>query len=161
MVSCSPKHINEPPLGYSFMPSYLDVDSIQPLILDDTSRVLDPKYQDYKSYPIMPGVLYTDLGDTVKIKNPGLLFSEKKAVLYKFYESSWERQQKELRYVKYLMREYYGKSRAAEILYQQEIERLRKDAQRSWLEKNLGYIGFGAGVITMVLVDMALLGVLR
>jgi hypothetical protein len=54
------------------------------------------------------------------------------------------------------MKEYYDKSLSAEKLYQAEIVRWRKEAQRSWLEKNMAYIGFGAGLVTMIFVDFAL-----
>lgn len=152
--SCTKQVLDEPPLGYSFMPAYLNVDSIQPIVIDDTGKVVDSTMSDFVSIPTDSGVLTSVSG---RLTLPaGVLISDRKAALYVFYKSSWERQQKELYYTKYLMKEYYDKSKAAEVLYQSEIVRWRKEAQRTWLEKNIGYIGFGSGLITVILVDFAL-----
>ena len=83
------------------------------------------------------------------------------AALYTFYKSSWERQQKELKYSKYLMREYYTKAKAAEVLYQKEIAKLEIKSQRTWLEKNMAYIGFLSGVVTVILIDFAIFNGIR
>jgi len=153
-ASCTKQVLNEPPLGYSFMPAYLDVDSIHPIVSDDTNKVVNPSMSDFVSMPIDSGLLTTK---TEKKTLPeGVLISERKAMLYLFYKSSWERQQKELFYTKYLMKEYYDKSKSAEILYQNEIQRWKKEAQRSWLERNMGYIGFGIGALTVILIDFSL-----
>ena len=109
---------------------------------------------DFVSMSIDSGLLTTR---TEKKTLPeGVLISERKAMLYLFYKSSWERQQKELFYTKYLMKEYYDKSKSAEILYQNEIQRWKKEAQRSWLERNMAYIGFGIGALTVILIDFSL-----
>jgi len=146
--SCTKQVLNEPPLGYSFMPSYLEIDSIQPIVIDDTNKVVDTSFHDFVSVAVDSGQ---------RITKDGVLFSDRKAVLYVFYKSSWERQQKELYYTKYLMREYYDKAKAAETLYQGEIVRWKKASERSWLEKHIGYIGFFGGLITVIAVDFALL----
>ncbi len=151
--SCTKEVLDSPPLEYSVMPKYLDVDSIQPIIHDDTNSVLDSSYIDFQSLPLDSGVLITD-SDTVYIPS-GVLISDRKAVLYVFYRSAYNRQKTEYEYTKYLMKTYYDKAKAAELLYQQEILRLRKIAKRSWLEKNMGYIGFMAGVFTAVLTELA------
>jgi hypothetical protein len=153
--SCTKQVLNEAPLGYSFMPDYLNVDSINPVLVTDTNKIVDSTMEDYVSIPVTPGVLTFADGKKLTLPN-GVLISERKAMLYPFYKSSWERQQKELYYTKYLMKEYYSKAKAAEILYQSEIVRWKKEAQRSWLEKNMPYIGFGSGLVTMILVDFAL-----
>jgi hypothetical protein len=154
VASCTKQVLDEPPLGYSFMPAYLNTDSIQPIVIDDTNKVVNSSLDDFVSIPIDSGLLTTPYGK--QTLPPGVLISDRKAVLYVFYKSSWERQQKELYYTKYLMKEYYDKAKSAETLYQNEIIRWRKEARRTWLEKNIGYIGFGSGLITMILVDFAL-----
>lgn len=157
LASCSPKVVTEAPLGYSFMPGYLNIDSIQPFNLDDTNRVVDSTLLDFASIPIEGGKLIDQYKDTLKIP-PGVLISDRKAMLYPFYRASWERQQKELKYTKYLMSEYYSKAKAAETQYQREILKLEKQAERSWLEKNIGYIGFGSGLLTAILTAYVLFG---
>lgn len=157
LASCSNKIINESPLGYSFMPAYLNVDSIQPFVLDDTNRVLDSSYKDFTSIPIEGGKLIDVFKDTLHLP-AGVLISDHKAALYPFYKASWERQKTELKYTKYLMAEYYSKAKSAEVLYQNEIVKLEKKSERTWLEKNMGYIGFGAGLATAILTSFALFG---
>ena len=157
MISCNNKIIKETPLEYSFMPGYLNIDSIQPFNLDDTNRVLDSTLDDVPSIAIDGARLIDINRDTLKLP-PGILISDRKAILYPFYKAGWERQQKELRYTKYLMTGYYNTAKAAEILYQQRIIDLKKEAQRTWLEKNLGYIGFSAGLATAVITCFALFG---
>jgi hypothetical protein len=157
LTSCSTKVIKETPLDYTFMPKYLDIDSIKPFVLDDTNRVIDSSYTDFVSIPIDGGKLIGVGKDTLKIP-AGVLISERKAALYTFYIASWERQQKELRYTKYLMSEYYSKAKAAETLYQSEIVRLEKKAERSWLERNMAYIGFGSGLATAIITAYVLFG---
>lgn len=157
LSSCITKVAKDAPLGYSFMPSYLHIDSIQPFNLDDTNRVVDSTLEDFVSVPIDGGRLIGPDRDTMDLP-PGILISDRKAMLYPFYKASWERQKKELKYTKYLMSEYYSKAIAAEKMYQKEIMILEKKAMRSWLEKNFGYIGFGAGLATAILTSYALFG---
>jgi len=155
MISCTKEVLNEPPLHYSFLPEYLDVDSIQPLVSSDTNTVVDTSYKDFVSIPVEAGILKMNDGshDTIPA---GVLISDRKAALYSFYRSSWIRQQTELKYTKQLMHSYYSGAKNAEILYQDEIKRLRKECQRSWLEKNMGYIGFGIGALTIILVNYSI-----
>jgi len=151
--SCTKQTINPTPLG-SFMPRYLDIDSIMPIIIDDTSKIVNSKMQDYVSIPVDSGLLVTPYG---KVTLPdGVLLSERKITLYNFYKISWERQQRDLYYTRYLMKTYHDKAIAAEILYQNEILKWRKEAERTWVEKNMGYLGFLAGVITLIGVDFAI-----
>src|SRR4030043_1286697 len=94
--SCTPKIVsNDPPLGYSFMPGYLNIDSIQPFKLDDTNRVVDSTYEDFQTIPIDGGKLIGSNKDTTKLP-AGLVISDRKGALYVFYKAGWERQQKEL-----------------------------------------------------------------
>lgn len=151
--SCTKEVLKEAPFG-SFMPGYLNIDSIQPITINDTATAVKPGTVDFVSIPLDSGVLTNSDG---KQKIPlGVLISPRKAVLYNFYRGSWEEQQKELLYAKYLMKEYYDKSKSAEILYQNEILRWRKEAQRNWWEKNMGYLGFGVGALTVIAIDFAI-----
>jgi len=156
VASCAPKQaLDKPPLQYSFMPKYLELDSIQPLADQDTSAVVDSTYEDFKSIAVGPGTLVTEDGDTMEIPG-GILISERKAALSLYYEAAWPRHVRELRYREYLMKSYYDKALAAESLYQQEIARLHLKSRRTWLERNAAYIGFGAALLTMILRDYAL-----
>jgi len=157
LVSCTNKIIKETPLEYSFMPSYLNIDSIQPFNFDDTNKVVNSTLKDFTSISIEGGSLIDDKKDTVVLP-PGILISDRKAALYPFYKTGWERQQTELKYAKYLMTEYYNTAKSAEILYQQRIVELKEESKRTWLEKNLGYIGFTAGLATAILTSFALFG---
>jgi len=151
LMSCTPKQlIDQPPLGYSFMPRYLDLDSVGGVIPNDTAVVVDASFRDYKSIPLDSGRLITTYKDTLFIP-PGVLISERKAALYVFYQSSWERQKTQLKYSDYLFKTYYDKAKSAETLYQSEISRLQKDVKRTWLERNAAYIGFLAGSMVVVL----------
>jgi|WetSurMetagenome_2_1015567.scaffolds.fasta_scaffold516741_1 hypothetical protein len=156
LLSCSPKVVvDAPPLQYSYMPTLLNIDSIQPYNLDDTNRVVDSTLEDFASIPIDGGKLIGPDKDTLNLP-AGVLISDRKAMLYPFYKASWERQKTEVYYTKYLLSEYYSKAKTAEILYQKEIVKLEKKAERSWLERNIGYIGFGAGLATSILTCFAL-----
>lgn len=157
LTSCTNKIIKETPLEYSYMPSYLNIDSIQSFNQDDTNRVIDSTLEDFVSISIDGGRLIGPDKDTMVLP-PGVLISDRKAILYPFYKSGWERQQTELRYTKYLMLGYYNTAKAAEVLYQQRIVELKQEAKRTWLEKNLGYIGFTAGLATAILTSFALFG---
>lgn len=153
-VSCTKQTLNESPLNYSMMPRYLDLDSIQPVFNLDTNDVVDSSYSDFTSIPLDSGYFYSIFNDTIMIPG-GVLISDRKAALYVFYREAYKRFETEARYAKYLMRTYYDKAKAAEVLYQDEIVRLRKKSERTWLEKNIGYVGFLAGVATAILTEFA------
>ena len=155
--SCTKQVLNDPPLGYSFMPEPLNMDSIKPYLIDDTNSIVDSTMEDFVSMSLDSGLLITEEGK-ITIP-PGILISDRKAALYVFYKSSWSRQRSELFYTKYLMNEYYDKSKSAEILYQKEIKRWQEKAQRSWLEQNMVYIGFVAGIATAILTEYAVFNV--
>lgn len=154
-ASCSKQVLEGPPLQYSYMLKYLDIDSIGISLPSDPGKVVDSTLQDYKSIPVEGGIIF-DGADSLQAP-PGVLLSEKKAMLYVFYEAEYERQKVELKYSKYLSQEYYDKSLEAEKLYQDEIIRLRKAAERSWLEKNAPYIGFAAGILSAMITEMAVI----
>lgn len=155
-MGCSPKIINEPPLKYSFMPKYLDIDSIGIELPPDPDTLVSKDAIDFKPRYVEGGTFISDSGDTSYLL-PGLLISERSSVRYVFYEAGYRRQQVELDYSKRLTQEYYEKSLEAEKLYQDEIKRLRELSERSWLEKNLGYIGFVAGIATMAIQQFAVI----
>lgn len=148
-VSCSKQVLDEPPLGYSFMPNYLNFDSINvqlPKTPEDMVELDSLEY--FKQFPIDSGEVSTRFG---------ILISERKAGEFIFYKVGYERVQKELEMSEFLRSEYYDKSLDAEKLYQQRIVELKKKARRSWLEKNMGYIGFIAGLATAILTEFAVI----
>jgi len=160
LTSCSKVILEEEPLGYSVMPEYLDIDSIAPFNLNDTNRVVDSSYEYFKSIALDGGWLKISPTDSINLP-PGILISDRTAALSIFYKASWIRQKEEMKYRSYLMREYYDKAIEAEKLYQKEIVRLENLSKRTWLEKNMGYIGFGAGLASSILFIFALSGSLE
>lgn len=159
-VGCAPQLTRETPLGYTMLPSYLNLDSVYALVVDDTNAVVNESYTDFRSIPLDSGTLTTVYNEKLKIPG-GVLFSDRKAALHIFYRSAWERRGTELKAVKVLNKEYYNQTKAGELLYQREIERLRKQAERSWWEQNAAYIGFGAGVLVGVINNYVLLRISR
>lgn len=161
LASCTGKQVlSENPLGYSFMPKYLNLDSVGPKIPSDPSLVIDTSFSDYKSIPVKLGVYFlkNTQGKLDSVTFPaGVLFSEKKTAYYLFYEAEYKRMKTQLFYSDYLNKTYYDKSLAAEKLYQDEILRLRKEAKRSWLEQNIGYIGFSAGILSAIFTEVAVI----
>lgn len=150
-ASCTTSQVlDEPPLQYSFLPKHFTLDSVKVKVNDDTNSVFDKTYSDFVSVAIDSGLLKTIHGDTLRLR-PGVLISEKKAALYTFYKSSWERYRTEIEISNRLLDSYYDRAGEAEMLYQAEIVRLRKEVKRSWLEKNMGYIGFTGGVLAIIL----------
>lgn len=143
------------PLSYSFMPRCMDIDSVVRIAVGDTSDVIDSTYNDFQSIALPDsGVFISFSGDTLLLP-PGIVFSEKKAALYVYFKSSWERQATELYYMKMLVNTYCVNSKAAESLYQGEIVRLTKQAKRNWFERNAAYFGFGAALLVMAVRDYA------
>jgi len=149
-MGCSKQVLDHPPLKYSAMPRYLDLDSVGVSLPVSPAEVIAPNLADFKSIPMMEG-------DTSS--RGGILVSDRRYAEYVFYKAGYTRQEVELKYSKYLMKQYYDKALAAEEVYQNEILRLRKEAERSWLEKNLGYIGFLGGVLSAVLTEMLIIKV--
>lgn len=159
VVSCSTKQIlNDRPLEYSFMPGYLSMDSVGPKIPSDPSLVVDTSFKDFKSVPVLSGMYYLKSGTKLDstILPGGVLFSPKKAAYYVFYEAEYQRLKTQLFYTEFLNKTYYTKSLAAEKLYQEEIVRLKKEVKRTWLEKNVVYIGFVSGLATAILTEYAI-----
>lgn len=154
-VSCSKQVMEGPPLRYSYMPEYLDIDSIGAVLPSNPEVVVDPSIKDFKSIPVYGGIVF-DGYDSLPAP-AGVLISEAKASKYVFYETEYNRLKVELKYAKHLTKEYYDASLAAEKLYQDEILRLQKEAKRSWFEKNAPYLGFAAGILSAVLTELAVI----
>jgi len=146
---------NDSTLGYSFMPDCIDIDSLVRISVGDTSDVVDSSYSDFASIALPDsGIFISFSGDTLLLP-PGVVISDRKAALYVYYKSAWERQALELYYMKSLVKTYCEKAKYAELLYQHEIATLRKQVRRNWLERNAGYIGFGAAMLVMAVRDYA------
>jgi hypothetical protein len=137
----------------------MNLDSIGPKIPSDPSLVVDTTFPDFQTIPILrPGTYYLKLNNS-KVDSISLLagveMSPKKAGLYVFYQAEYKRLKTQLYYTDYLNKQYYDKGIAAEKIYQDEIVKLQKQVQRSWLEQNSAYIGFGCGIIAAILTDWA------
>jgi hypothetical protein len=154
LMSCTKEVLNERPLNYSMMPSYLDVETILPAIAKDT--IINSKAKDFVSIPLDSGKLITVYKDTLQIP-PGILISEKKAALYTFYKSNYEQQQTKINILDTLNWTYYHKALDAEKIYQFQIQLLQHDVKRTWLEQNMVYFGFGAGLLLAILTEWAVL----
>lgn len=143
------------PFVGSFMPPCLDLDSVVHIVRGDTSDVVDSTYNDFPSIALPDsGIFISNSGDTIELP-PGIVISERKAALNVFFKSAWERQATELYYTKRLLNTYCRESKAAEVLYVGEIDRLTKLSKRNWFERNAGFIGFGAATLVMAVRDYA------
>ncbi|MDD5651374.1 MAG: hypothetical protein PHF86_13325 [Candidatus Nanoarchaeia archaeon] len=152
-VSCaSTAKIAEQPLKYSYLPEKLDIDILMP----PNTNIVDTSLMDFKSIPIDSGRLTTIYRDTLQL-HPGILFSEKKAALFIYYRNNGEYLDKKLTLVKKLYNDYYDNSLEAEKVYQNEIKNLNKKVERTWLEKNIVYFGFIAGLATAILTEFAII----
>lgn len=153
-ISCAPtlKNIKEEqqPLKFSYLPEKLDVDLIMPYNID----IVDSTLIDFRQFAVDSGRLVTIYGDTIQL-NFGILISEKKAALYTYYKNNCAYLDKKLILTKKLYTDYYDKSKEIEKIYQRDIESLNKKVERTWLEKNIVYFGFVAGIATAVLTEFA------
>jgi len=132
----------------TYMPKYLDFDSLHIDLPKGPEEFLDSNLIDFKQFALDSGKI---------CKKDGILISERKAAEYIFYKAGYERQNKELQIVKYLMKDYYDKSYSVEKEYQSEIAKLQKDVKRSWLENNIGYLGFILGLATAIITEYAVI----
>jgi hypothetical protein len=156
-ASCSKEVLkDQPALGYTMMPGYLNVETVLPAIVKDT--VINPKLKDFTSMAIDSGKLVTVYKDTLHVP-AGVLISEKKAALYTFYKANYEQQQTKINILDTLNWTYYHKALDAEKVYQVQIKLLQQDVKRTWLEKNSIYLGFGFGLITAILTEYTVLHV--
>jgi hypothetical protein len=153
VVSCASTKtvLNQQPLKYTYLPPKLNVDSLMPA----NSNIVDSNLKDFTSISVDSGKLITIYKDTLKL-HPGVLISEKKAALYVYYKVNNDYLDKKAMLTYKLYSDYYDKSIEAEKVYQNDVISLTKKAERSWLENNLGYFGFIAGIITVVLTANAL-----
>lgn len=155
VTSCAPRITQELPLQYSYMPDYLDLDSVGMVLPKSVEEVVDTSFSDFKSIAVYDGFVFTG-DDTVPV-NSGVVVSPKKAANYVFFEAEYKRLQTELRYAKVLMKEQYKAGLAAEKLYQDEIVKQKKKAERSWLEKNAPYLGFLAGILSAIATEVTVI----
>jgi hypothetical protein len=164
LFSCSKQISNIPPLGYSYMPNYINLDTLGTKVLADPSTLIDTNFQDFKTIPIKIGLHYfkNDQNKVDSIILPrGSLISEKKAALFLFYETEYKRLKVQLYYTNYLNKEFYDKSISAEKLYQNEIVRLKKECERNWFERNMIYIGFIGGILTAVITEYSVVKITK
>ncbi|MDD5649659.1 MAG: hypothetical protein PHF86_04465 [Candidatus Nanoarchaeia archaeon] len=154
LFSCAStkKFTNEQPLKYSYLPAKLDID----LLMPPNENIIDTNLLDFKSIAIDSGQLISIYLDTLQIPS-GVLISEKKAAQYIYFKDNCNYLDKKLILEKTLFNEYYDKSLESERVYQNEIVLLRKKSERSWLERNIVYFGFTAGIITTILTEFAVL----
>lgn len=145
-------NIQEQPLKFSYLPEKLDID----LLMPPNKDVVDSTLPDFKQFAIDSGRLITIYKDTIQLR-PGILISEKKAALYIFYKNNSVYLDKKLALVDTLYSVLYDKSLDVEKIYQNEIKNLNKKVERTWLEKNIVYFGFVAGLATTILTEFAIL----
>ena len=150
--SCATTIVTEQPLKYSYLPQKINLDSLMPI----QANVVDTGLKDFVSMPIDSGKLITKFKDTFNL-HPGVLISEKKAALFIYYKTNMEYLDKKCTLANKMYYEYFDRSLDAEKTYQTEIIKLRKVAERSWLEKNICYFGFLAGLATAILTEFAVI----
>lgn len=122
---------------------------------NDKSSVIDSSMQDFKSIPVLSGKIFNGV-DTIDIDScncPGILFSEKKASEYVFLKSQNNRLKLEMDIYKTLIKKYYDYMIAQDSLYTKKIKILTEEKRRSWLERNSPYLGFVAGILTVILIE--------
>jgi hypothetical protein len=151
LVSCATTvQVTEVPLKYSYLPQKIDLDSLMPRSVVDTNQ------KDFVSVAIDSGKLITIYKDTM-VLHPGVLISEKKASQFIYFKTNTVYLDKKIVLANRLYSELYDRSKESESTYQKEIVLLNKKVERSWLEKNLVYFGFIAGIATAILTEYAIL----
>jgi len=155
VVSCATTSqvvVHEQPLKYSYLPQKINLDSLMPV----EKNVVDTNLPDFESISIDTGKLVTIYKDTLKLHS-GVLISDKKAALLIYYRTGYGYLDKKSMLANKLYNDYYVRSFEAEKTYQQQIQILEKESKRSWLEKNLVYFGFVAGIATAILTEFAVI----
>jgi len=151
LIACAATvQTTEPPLKYSYLPQKIDLDSLMPKNVVDTSQ------KDFESVAIDSGKLITVYKDTLLL-HPGVLISEKKASQFIYFKTNTLYLDKKIVLANRLYSDLYDRSKETENTYQKEIVLLNKKVERSWLEKNLVYFGFVAGIATAILTEYAIL----
>jgi hypothetical protein len=150
--SCATTIMTEQPLKYSYLPQKIDLDSLMPI----QTKIVDSSLKDFESISLDSGRLVTKYKDTLNI-HPGVLISEKKAALFIYYKNNNMYLDKKYTLSNLMYCNLYDRSLDAEKTYQSEIKNLKKIAERSWLEKNIVYFGFLAGLTTAILTEFAVL----
>ena len=148
IIGCTPSQsLNTEPLKYSYLPDYSTLDNI----ISELPQIFD-EVIDTSTLEHFPPIL---LDSNEVSPKDGILISSRMSAYYTFYRSGYQRLEKESEIKDYLMKSYYDKAKEAEILYQKKIAELEEQNKRSWLEKNLGYFGFAAGLVTAILFEFA------
>jgi len=180
-TSCTRQTLDEPPLQYSFIPKKIDFDSIASYVkVSPEPRLVMPDFPDtskfryFESVPVLLKQL--SLPDSILRRiESGILISPRDAMFFDYYRKKSSAAEAYMTYyktaneanmvrienVRYLLDTYYDQAKAAEVLYQNEIVRLRKVAVRSWFEKNMSYFGFAAGIAVALLTEWAVVSVAK
>lgn len=141
-------------LKYDFLPKPLNVDSIfYPIPKADTAKL--------NSYPFIAIEKGTakvcDDDSCKKLKDvalpAGTLFSDKATAEYAYYRIVVPTTNERMVINKALFKNYQINIYKADSLYNDRIVFLEKQNERSWLEKNLGYIGFLCGTAFAILIE--------
>ena len=156
LASCNTQVLQDKPIEYSMMPPYVDVEVLLPAWSKDST--IKDNLKDFSSLPVDSGCLITVYKDTMIIPG-GVLISDKKAAQFVFLKSNYEQQLVKIEIYDTLNKTYYRKSLEAEKVYQAQIKLLQQDVKRTWLEKNIVYMGFGAGLLLAILTEWAVLQV--
>jgi hypothetical protein len=149
LTACSPQILNEPPLKYSLMAEYMELDSLGPIV-PPLSDVADSTLNDYKSIPVYGGTLIDDEGDTLRTLPMGILLSEHDAVEVKYNRDLIPNLQVQLNASEHLRRSSYESYKEAELLYQEDIVYQKKLAERTFIEENGMFIGAAATLLSAV-----------
>ena len=143
-ISCTNQTLSDRPLNYSLMPEYFDVNTVLPPMTNNDS--ITRGLVAFKSFPI-------DSGE--KSSKNGIVISPDSAAHFILTRSYCAYLQTKTHIQDTLIRTYYNKSLDAEKVYQEQIKLLQKDVQRTWLEKNIVYFGYVAGLATAILTEWA------
>jgi hypothetical protein len=141
-------------LRYDFMPKPLDADSLfYPIPKPNTTGL-----EDYPFIAIEGGAADVCKDDSCtdfkKILLPaGTLFSDKATKEYAHYKVVVPKTEERLVVDRAMFKEYQKGIYRADSLYNDRIIFLEKQNQRSWLEQNMGYIGFLCGTAFAILIE--------
>lgn len=136
IVGCIPATVDYTPLNIDYLPNYLHIDSIGIQLPATPDTLVSKDAIDFKPFRL----------------DSGIVISERTAVRSAFFKALSKRMKIQYEWSEKLRKEYYDKSVQAQKLYQDEIARVRKVAERTWIEKNMVYFGFAGGVIVSLLI---------
>jgi hypothetical protein len=157
LVGCATSQRNITPLDYSYLPRYLDLDSVG---VPSKDTVYITKSPVFSPIPIFTGSKLTYNNKSTDLP-PGLLVCEKDYGTALINKVRVERYVQEAIQQEKLRRDLYDASVKAEVLYQKRIVDLSKSNERSWLEKNSFYLGLGVGVLGLVSGEIVFFSVIK